>query len=336
MCDTTRNTVMLRIPNFADKLCSAIEKKKSILCVGLDPQLRYMPPFLIEEAIRRHGYTMEAMGWLFSSFNRLIIDATCDFAVCYKPNLAFYGCYGSHGLRAFEETVRYALVSGVLAIADGKTGDGGDTADAYANGYLGRVPFFDRDDCEPIVSPVRSDCLTIHGYIGEDCVGRFVKVAKEHGTGIFVVTKTSFKPNSVIEQSITADGSRVWEKLAEKVQEWGNGTSGQYGLRNVGVVVGATYPDYAIKMRRILPDSYFLKPGFGGQGASAGEAVLGIRRDGFGVIVNDSRNLTFAWQNAKGKYRCEPEKFDNAARAQAKDDRDALVYAACKAGNWPF
>jgi len=332
---------MLGIPNFADRLCSAIEGKKSIVCIGLDPQLRYMPTFLIEEAVKRHGCTFQAVGWLYSTFNRLIIDATCDLAVCYKPNLAFYEIYGFHGLMAYEETIKYAKNMGALVIADGKRGDGGDTADAYANGYLGNVPFFNYEDGKPteimeIVSPVQADCLTVNGYIGEDCISRFVKVIKENGHGIFVVTKTSFKPNSVVEQLTTLDGSRAWEKMAENVQEWGKGTKGAYGLRNVGVVIGATYPDDAIRMRSILPNSIFLKPGFGGQGANAEESVLGIRPDGLGVIVNNSRNLTFAWQNAKGKYKCESEKFDNAARAQAKDDRDALVHAARQAGCWPF
>jgi orotidine-5'-phosphate decarboxylase len=329
---------MLGIPNFADNLCAAIEEKKSVLCAGLDPQLRYMPPYLIQEAIERYGRSFRAMGRMFYDFNRQIIDAVADVAVCVKPNLAFYEAYGAEGIMAYEETIAYARSNGLLVIADGKRGDGGDTADSFANAYLGKVPFFAESDSAlltDIISPVRADCLTIHGYIGEDCVSRFVKVAKENGTGIFVVTKTSFKPNSVIEQLTAIDGSRVWQKMAEKVREWGEGTKGAYGLRNVGVVVGATYND-AVLMREILPNSIFLKPGYGGQGASADEAISGIRPDGLGVVVNNSRNLTFAWQNMKGKYHCDPEKFDNAARAQAKDDRDALVHAARQAGNWPF
>jgi orotidine-5'-phosphate decarboxylase len=335
--DTTMSA--FNMPNFADKLCAAIEKKKSILCIGLDPQLRYMPPFLIVEAIKRHGRTLEAIGWLYATFNRAIIDATHDLGAVYKPNLAFYSCYGSHGLRAFEETVRYAKSSGTLVIADGKCGDGGDTATAYAEGYLGRVPFFAEpgsDILSEIVSSVRADCLTIHGYIGEDCINRFVKVAKEYGTGIFVVAKTSFKPNSRIEQLTTVTGLRVWEETACLVEELGGDTLGAYGLRNVGVVVGATYPGEATNMRKLLPNSFFLKPGLGSQGASADDAIIGIGDDGFGVIVNDSRNLTFAWQNMKGDFHCQPENFASAARNQAIADVSALTNACKKAGKWPF
>jgi len=332
---------MLNIPNFADNLCEAIRKKKSVLCAGLDPQLRYMPTYLIREAVGRYGETFEAVGWVFTEFNRRIIDAVHDIVPCVKPQMAFYEVYGQYGLKAFEETVAYARSMGLIIIEDAKRGDGGDTADAYADGHLGQIPFFgDFGDIGVItlkrrVSPIRVDCMTVHGYIGEDCVGRFIARVKEHGTGIFVVTKTSFKPNSAVEQLRTKLDLRVWQELALMVNRWGEGTEGASGLRNVGVVMGATYPDDAPKMREILPNSIFLIPGFGGQGASADDAVAGIREDGFGGIVNNSRNLTYAWQNKKGKFQCEPEKFAEAARCQAIEDRDTLIAACQKAGKWP-
>jgi orotidine-5'-phosphate decarboxylase len=329
---------MLNIPNFADRLCEAVEIKKSVLCAGLDPQLRYMPPHLIREAVETHGQTFRAVGWLFFEFNRRIIDAVHDVVVCVKPQMAFYERYGSWGMTAFEETVAYARNKGLLVLEDAKRGDGGDTADAYADGHLGQVPFFGKED--PIVltrrvSPIRVDCMTVHGYIAEDCVGRFVRVVKEYGTGIFVVDKTSFKPNSAVEQFVLKQGIRVWEALAFMVREWGEGTEGASGLRNVGVVMGATYPEDAPRMREILPKSIFLVPGFGGQGATADDAVAGILPSGFGGVVNDSRNLIYAWQNKKVRYQCESEKFADAARCQAIEDCDALAVACLKAGKWP-
>lgn len=331
---------MLSIPNFADHLCEAVRKKKSILCAGFDPQKRFMPPQLIRQALERHGRTFQAVGWLFFEFNRQIIDAVHDVVPCVKPQMAFYEAYGAFGVEAFEKTVAYAKKMGLLVIEDAKRGDGGDTADAYADGHLGEVPFFGHgvlyaDASARCVSPIRVDCMTIHGYIGEDCVGRFVKVVKEYGTGIFVVTKTSFKPNSAVEQLVTASGRPVWQELAEMVKVWGVDTEGACGLRNVGVVMGATYPDDALKMREILPNSIFLIPGYGGQGATADDAVVGIRPDGLGGVVNDSRSLLYAWQDPKGSHRCEPEKFADAARRRAIDARDALVAACRKAGKWP-
>ena len=331
----------MSMPNFADDLCEAVKMKKSVLCVGLDPQLRYMPTHLIAEAVQKYGRTFEAMGWLFFEFNRWIIDAVCDIAVCVKPQMAFYERYGHYGVDAFEKTVKYAQLKKLLVIGDCKRGDGGDTADAYADGYLGKVPFFGSIE-EPasltLENPLsRVDCLTVNGYIGQDCVGRFIDVMKEDGTGIFVVTKTSFKPNSVVEQLVTASGRPVWQELASMVNEWGAGTEGpQSGLRNVGVVMGATYPEDAPKMREILPNSIFLIPGFGSQGGAAKEAVVGIRPDGFGGIVNTSRALTYAWCEKKGMYKCASEEFAAAARLKAVDDRNNLVAACREAGKWPF
>ena len=109
--------------------------------------------------------------------------------------------------------------------------------------------------------------------------------------------------------------------------------NGANGLRNVGVVMGATYPDDAPEMRKILPDSIFLIPGIGWQGGGADGAVVGIRTDGFGGVVNNSRGLIYAYQ--KGDHQCEPEKFADAARFQAIDDRDALITACRKADKWP-
>jgi len=338
-----RRRDMLSIPNFADRLCGEIKQKKSILCCGLDPQLRYMPPHLVKEAVGRFGRSFQAIRWLFAEFNRKIIDAVADFVVCVKPQRAFYEAYGSDGDQAFVETVRYARGHGLLVIEDAKRNDGGDTADAYADGHIGEVPFFSPNDKEGVTilgraeSPTRVDCMTITPYIGEDCVVRFVARVKEFGTGIFVVTKTSFKPNSAVEQLWMFDkNSRLWQAVANMVQQWGEGTEGACGLRNVGVVMGATYPGDAVIMRQILPNSIFLIPGYGGQGASADDAVVGIREEGFGGIINNSRNLTYAWQNKKGAHQCESEKFDEAARLQAIDDRDALAEACKRAGKWPF
>lgn len=328
---------MLSVPNFADRLCEAVQTKKSVLCCGLDPQLRYMPPHLIREVISHYGLTFAAIWRLFLTFNRAIIDAVCDLVVAVKPQMAFYEAYGHEGVLAFEKTVEYAHSKGLLVIEDAKRGDGGDTADAYADGHLGQVPFFGHpavpDVLTQCLSPFRVDCMTIHGYIGEDCVGRFVNRVKQYGTGIFVVTKTSFKPNSRVEQLQTTSGRPVWQEVARMVNEWGIGTEGASCLRNVGVVMGATYPDDAVKMRKELPDSIFLIPGFGSQGGAADDAVVGIRSDGFGGVVNDSRSLLYAWQ--KGKFQCEPEKFADAARSRAIEGRDMLVAALTKAGKWP-
>lgn len=329
---------MLSVSNFADRLCRAVEVMKSFLCAGLDFQLRYMPPHLIREAVSRHGRTHAAMCWLFSEFGRRIIDAVHDIVPVVKPNEAFCRAYGWEGIMAFEGIVDYARSMGLLVIGDAKRGDGGDTAEAYADGYLGEVPFFGDDDPTVLTrlsSPARVDCLTVNPYIGESCVMPFVNVVKQYGTAIFVVVRTTFKPPSAVELLITASGRPVWQEVAAMVGQWGEGTEGACGLRNVGVVMGANRPEEAVEMRKILPNSIFLAPGFAAQGGTAKDAVVGVRPDGFGVVVNNSRALTYAWCDPKGKYRCESEKFAEAARLKAIDDRETLVAACREAGKWP-
>jgi orotidine-5'-phosphate decarboxylase len=152
-----------------------------------------------------------------------------------------------------------------------------------------------------------------------------------------VVTKTSFKPNSCVEQIEDVTGVKLWEKVAHMVGEWGSGTTGDCGLSNVGVVMGATYPDDAPKMRQILPNAWFLIPGFGAQGGGAKDAVVGLRSDGLGGAINNSRGLIYAYMDTKkGTLLCEdsPRCFD-MVRQKAIGDRDALVTAAREAGKWP-
>jgi orotidine-5'-phosphate decarboxylase len=333
---------MSNIPagNFADRLCLATKAKESHLCVGLDPQLGFMPTHLIEEVVARNGQTLAAMGELFFSFNVAIIDAVADIAVAVKPQLAFYEAYGSEGIRAFERTVQYAQSQGLLVVADAKRGDGGPTAEAYASSYLGEVPFFGGTELSQLVSPMRVDCMTVHGWIGEAGLTSFIEKAKQFGSGVFVVCKTSFKPNSLIEQLICKSGVntnlelRVWEHLAIMVRELGEGTEGASGYRNVGVVMGATKPEDAPRMREILPKRIFLIPGLGKQGGAADDAVVGINEDGFGGLVNDSRRILMAWK--EGPYKCDSTNFATATRKQAIEARDALLDACRRAGKWPY
>jgi orotidine-5'-phosphate decarboxylase len=321
---------MSDIASFTDRLIVGIKEKKSILIVGLDPQFRFMPPHLVEKVSSEYGKTLEGIGHLFFEFNKEIIDAVLPFTTAVKPQMAFYEMYGMWGLWAFEQTVAYAKSKGLLIITDAKRGDGSDTANAYASGYLGTIPVFE----ETVASPIQSDALTIHGYIAEDCVPRFVKIAKENGTGIFVVDKTSFKPNSSIEQLKTQSGLTVWQELATLIQSWGEGSEGKAGYRNVGVVMGATYPEDATWMRKTLPNSWFLVPGYGGQGGSADEAVISVNSDGFGASVSSSRAIIYAYR--EGPYKNKPEQFALAAASAAEFSKKELNAALERAGKLTF
>lgn len=315
---------------FVDKLQAAMQIKKSVLCVGLDPQLRFIPPHLIEEVIKEYGSSWEALGELYFRYNRLIIDAIEPHAGAVKPQAAFYEMC-SHTWRALERTIEYAWSKNLVVIKDAKRKDGSDTADAYAQAHIGRVPFFGE---LPVQAPIRTDAVTIDGYIGEDCISRFVKEMKEYGTGAFVVDKTSFKPNSEIENLVTLANRTVWEELALRVAKWGEGTEGENGYRNLGVVMGATYPQDAPIMRSILPKAIMLVPGYGAQGGGSDGAVVPFNDDGFGAVVNSSRGIIAAWQ--KGPFARDSKDFAEAAGCAAIDACEDLNEALMRAGKYPF
>jgi orotidine-5'-phosphate decarboxylase len=303
---------------FTDKLISQIRKKNSLLCIGLDPQLKLLPKHLIKEARLYHLPTHAAVETAIRNFNRSLIDATAEYAIAYKPQSAFYEMYGSWGMGALEDTIDYLREKNLPVILDGKRGDGGDTARAYAETYIGEIPrlaYKEEDEFDIGDSPLRSDAVTIHGYIGDACVLPFVAEMKKHGTGAFIVDKTSFKPNSRVEQLVTTDNIPVWQALAHMLADWSDGTEGIEGYRNLGVVMGATYPQDTPIMRKILPKSWFLVPGYGAQGGGANDAVIGVNPDGFGCVVNSSRGIIYASNG---------EDFAEAAAKAAKKSRDDL------------
>ena len=253
----------------ADRFIDGTKEKGSILCVGLDPQYDLLPNNFKKLAKEKVAADIELL------FIKEIIDAVKDYAIAVKPNMAFYEGYGHRGIWGLGRIIEYAKNAGLLVILDAKRGDGGDTAEAYAKAYLGKNAFVD------------IDAITINGNIGDACVPYFAEAAKNNSKGVFVVTKTSFKPNPRnIENLITQNGIRVWEELAGMVEEWGKGTEGEYGYSNVGVVMGATYPEDATRMREILPNAMFLVPGYGAQGGGADDAVRGVNKDGLGCIVS--------------------------------------------------
>ena len=328
---------MIEIPNFTDRFAKRIRERRSNLIVGLDPQLKLLPAPLLAEMREMYGPTEEAIGRAFFAFNRATIDATRESAGAYKPQRAFFEEHSHWTEWAFQETVKSLREEDEVVIEDCKRGDGGDTAEAYASGHIGERDFWGEQPGTFIKKPseFRVDCITVQPGIADACILPFVQRVKQYGTGIFVVTKSSFKPNSRVEQLMTEHKCTVWEAIAMMVSEWGNGTEGKdFGYRNVGVVMGATYDTDAPRMREILPTAWFLIPGFGGQGGTAEQAVVGIKEDGLGGGVNSSRGVIYAF--SKGEFACDPAQFKTAQAAKAKSDKDALNEALKRAGKWTY
>ncbi len=324
--------------HFTDALVHAVRSKKSVLLVGLDPQLEHMPPHLAKAAYTRRGDGIESVARLFLEFNKRIIDAVVDLVSAVKPQSAFYEPYGHWGVWALEETVKYARKNGLIVIMDAKRNDGGETADAYANAYIGEVPFWGKPS-NPLQfrtcrSPLRADGVTVTPYIGDDCVGRFVKTSITHGTGIFVVDKTSFNPTSRVEELVTNNGIKVWQSVAQMVAEWGKGTEGKSGWSNVGVVLGATKPQDAPWMREALPNVWMLVPGYGKQGGEADAAVLSADKNGLGCLANSSRGILYAYKG--GLFQTGSVSAFDAARKAAIFARSDLNEALRRAGKYSF
>lgn len=327
----------MEMKTFVDELVKEIQKKQSILVVGLDPQTKYISRHILEQGYSeaRYPFNFEPMARSIVLYFKEVIKAVAPYAIAVKPQMAFYEQYGYWGVWAFEQIVKISRENDLLVIEDAKRCDGGDTAEAYAEGHLGLVEVWNKIKQEFVkeFSPYYVDAITVVPQIGSSCLNPFLEIVRRNGKGIFVVDKTSFKPNSEVEQIVADTGRKVWEEIALLVKKWSQGCEGKCGLNNVGVVMDATYPEDAPKMREYLPDCFFLVPGYGAQGGGADGAVRSVRKDGFGVIVNSSRDIDYAYLRG---FKCDPEDFAEAARKAAEFSRDDLNEALKRAGKLPW
>lgn len=303
--------------HFADQLTSRISQLSNPTVVGLDPRLAQIPGFITTKARKAFGETTEAVGEAILKFNMGIIDAVYDIVPAVKPQIAFYECYGHQGLRAYEETVRYAQSKGMLVIGDAKRNDIGSTAEAYADGHLGMVDVFGTPQ-----TTINTDALTVTPYLGTDGIEPFTKVCAEMGKGIFVLVRTSNASSDEI-QGLPVGDHLMDEHVATLVEGWGREMIGESGFSSVGAVVGATYPEEARALRNLMPNQIFLVPGYGAQGGSAEDVKPCFHKNGTGAIVNSSRGIIFAYH----KLGTPEEGYAEAARKAAitmKQDLEAL------------
>ena len=196
--------------HFADALTEAT-KKKSPVCVGLDPKVDALP----------EGIKKDVSGVL--AFNKGIIDAVKDTACCVKPQLAYYELLGWEGMKVFFETCEYAKKNGLLVIADGKRNDIGSTCEAYADAYLGKDSAI--------------DALTVNPYLGSDGIKPFMERCKKNGKGIFILVKTSNASSGELQDILISDGEEVYMRMAKLISEWGKEGIGESGYSNIGAVI---------------------------------------------------------------------------------------------------
>jgi orotidine-5'-phosphate decarboxylase len=228
--------------------------------------------------------------------------------------------YGLEGIRVFSETCRYAKEKGLLVIADGKRNDIGSTAESYSAAYLGRT-LIDEGISEPVFDV---DALTVNPFLGIDGIKPFISDCKKYGKGIFVIVKTSNRSSGQFQDVLTMESKSMYEVVARYVEEWGQYVKGKYGYSSIGAVVGATYPNQAKVLRKILKSSYILVPGYGAQGGTARDVAHSFNYDGMGAIVNASRSIMCAYKAEQWKDVYSEERFYEASRAEAIRMRDDI------------
>lgn len=270
------------------QLFEQIKKKRSFLCVGLDTDIKKIPKHLLKEE--------DAV----LAFNKAIIDATADYCVAYKPNMAFYESLGVKGLTAFESTVAYlrANYPDQFIIADAKRGDIGNTSEMYARS------FFDR---------IKVDAVTVAPYMGEDSVKPFLLYPD---AWVILLALTSNKGSHDFQLTEDMEGERLFEKVLRKSQEWTTDERMMY-------VIGATQGKMFLDVRKLAPNHFLLVPGVGAQGGSLAEVARYGMNDQCGLLVNSSRAIIYADQT---------EAFASEARKAAHAVQEEMACYLCDKG----
>ncbi len=293
------------------KLIQNIQKTNAPIVVGLDPMLNYIPEQVKAKAFAEFGETLEGAAEAIWQYNKEIIDCTYDIIPAVKPQIAMYEQFGIEGIKAFKKTVDYCKEKGLVVIGDVKRGDIGSTSAAYATGHLGKIQIGSKT-----YVPFDEDFATVNPYLGSDGIKPFLEVCKEEKKGLFILVKTS-NPSSGEFQDQLINGKPLYELVGEKVAQWGEEVMGdKYSY--IGAVVGATYPEMGKVLRKVMPKSFILVPGYGAQGGKGADLVHFFNEDGLGAIVNSSRGIIAAYKQEKyAKFGA--EHFGEASRAAVED-----------------
>ena len=294
-----------------DKLIKKIQKNHAPVVIGLDPMLSYVPEHILKKSYQEFGETLEGAAEAIWQFNKEIIDKTYDLVPAVKPQSAMYEQFGVAGMQVFERTVSYCQEKDLVVIGDVKRGDIGSTSQAYAAGHLGKVKVGSKE-----YAPFHEDFITVNPYLGSDGINPFIDVCREEKKGLFILVKTS-NPSSGEFQDRLVDGRPLYEWVGEQVARWGESHMGET-YSYIGAVVGATYPEVGKVMRKLMPKSYLLVPGYGAQGGQGKDLVHYFNEDGLGAIVNSSRGIIAAYKQEKYAKFGE-ENFAEASRAAVED-----------------
>lgn len=298
-----------------DRLIDKIIQLKNPTVAGLDPNLLFIPEYIKAEAFEKHGETLEGAAKAIYIFNKGLIDGLFDIVPAVKPQCAYYEMYGWQGVKALRDTIEYAKSKGMFVITDGKRNDIGETMKAYAAAHLGEASVGSNN-----IEPFGADALTVNAYLGSDGIAPLIDICKQRDKGIFVLVKTSNKSSGELQDKPTDGFSSVYSLMGSMCESWGVDTVGKYGYSAVGAVVGATYPEQLLQLRREMPHTFFLVPGYGAQGGGADDIAGAFDKNGLGAVINSSRAIMCAYK----KSGCNERDYAAAARQEALRMRDDI------------
>ncbi|MGB7158121.1 MAG: orotidine-5'-phosphate decarboxylase [Tepidisphaeraceae bacterium] len=300
---------------FADRLLDAIAEKSSPICVGIDPIFDMLPDEVAGSPAERDANDVEASVDAIFEFTIQVLQIVAPHVPCVKFQSAYFEKYLWEGVEAYYSLIHEAKALDLLVIGDVKRGDIGATSSAYASAHLADLPFDLPDADAP-------DAITVNPMLGLDTLEPFTKVAKDEGKGLFVLVRTSNPGSAQFQDATLADG-RTWsEMLADSLAPVAasEGLVGHSGYSALGAVVGATQPQTMHSLRKRLPQSIFLLPGYGTQGATADMTRAAFDERGQGAIVSASRSILYAHRDAKYAASGDWRKSVEATTVAMKED----------------
>jgi orotidine-5'-phosphate decarboxylase len=301
--------------HFADRLIDRVDATRSHLVVGLDPDLRELPPELLDGVTDLAGAATAA-----EAFATAVIDGVAELVPAVKPQSAFFEALGSAGVAALERVEAHARTAGLLVIEDAKRGDIGNTMAAYAAASLGRVRVGDAE------LPVHdADAVTVSPYLGPESLEPMIDVARRFGKGLFVLVRTSNPASGEVQ-----DG--VYERVARMVDALGAEGVGERGYADVGAVTGLTYPEEAPALRALMPNAILLVPGLGAQGGRPEDFAGFLDADGLGAVAAASRSIAGGWKAREGEPALQA--IREGAREAARETNATLAQALATADRW--
>lgn len=286
---------------FTERLIKKIRDCQNPVCVGLDPRWAQLPAAMTDGINPKDP---SAAAEAYQRFCCEVIDVVATMVPVVKPQMAFFEQLGSAGLTVLQEVVQYARLQGLLVVLDGKRGDIGSTATAYADAYLG----------SDASSGMGTDALTVNPYLGPDTLEPFTKTAIERDAGLFVLVKTS-NPGSGALQDLQVDGQPIYGHVAQWLNDANREAQPDGAYGPLGAVTGATHPAQLAEIREMCRQSFLLVPGYGAQGGGAADVAEAFDSDGLGAIINSSRGIIFAHNTSEAKELYGDDRWQDAVAA---------------------